>query len=183
MRGNMEFNKPVSNPMLVGTIELLRAEDTPEHRNMFVTEMTKASFIAPALIDPEPVENAEGKLTIAGSSKIQFPMLSAPDGKKFFMAFTDASEYEKWQEKARPLPTFALKFDDYAAMLFHKNGDGSTTQALGFVINPVGCNIIVPKEMVANIMAARVAAAKQQAAKQQGAKVIPFPGNNIPEKK
>lgn len=183
MRGNMEFNKPVSNPMLVGTIELLRAEDTPEHRNMFVTEMTKASFIAPALIDPEPVENAEGKLTIAGNSKIQFPMLSAPDGKKFFMAFTDASEYEKWQEKARPLPTFALKFDDYAAMLFHKNGDGSTTQALGFVINPVGCNIIVPKEMVANIMAARVAAAKQQAAKQQGAKVIPFPGNNIPEKK
>lgn len=175
MRGNMEFNKPVSNPMLVGTIELLKAEDTPEHRNMFVAEMTKASFLAPALIDPEPVENAEGKLTIAGSSKIQFPMLSAPDGKKFFMAFTDASEYEKWQEKTRSLPTFALKFDDYVAMLFHKNGDGSTTQALGFVINPVGCNIIVPKEMVANIMAARVAAAKQQAAKQQGAKVIPFP--------
>ena len=175
MRGNMEFNKPVSNPMLVGSIELMKAEDTPEHRNMFVAEMTKASFIAPALIDPEPEENAEGKLAIKGNSKVQFPMLSAPDGKKFFMAFTDMSEYEKWQEKTRPLPTFALKFDDYVAMLFHKNSDGSTTQALGFVINPVGCNIIVPKEMVANIMAARVAAAKQQAAKQQGAQVIPFP--------
>ncbi|MCM1062899.1 MAG: SseB family protein [Eubacterium sp.] len=169
----MEFNKPVSNPMLVGCIELLREEDTPEHRNMFVTEMTKASFLAPALIDPEPEENAEGKLTIKGNSKVQFPMLSAPDGKKFFMAFTDASEYGKWQEKARPLPTFALKFDDYVAMLFHKNSDGSTSQALGFVINPVGCNIIVPKEMIANIMAARVAAARQQAAKQQGTPVPP----------
>lgn len=161
--------------MLVGTIELLKAEDTPEHRNMFVAEMTKASFIAPALIDPEPVENGEGKLTITGNSKIQFPMLSAPDGKKFFMAFTDAQEYEKWQEKAGKLPVFALKFEDYAAMLFHKNSDGSASQALGFVINPVGCNIIVPKEMVANIMAVRVAAAKQQAAKQQGGNVIPFP--------
>lgn len=176
MRGNMEFNKAVSNPMLVGCIELLKAEDTPEHRNMFVAEMTKASFLAPALIDPEPVENGEGKLTITGNSKIQFPMLSAPDGKKFFMAFTDASEYDKWVEKTRSLPTFALKFDDYVAMLFHKNGNGSTTQALGFVINPVGCNIVVPKEMIASIMAARVAAARQQAEKQQGVQTIPFPG-------
>lgn len=168
----MEFNKPVSNPMLVGCIELLKAEDTPEHRNMFVAEMTKASFLAPALIDPEPSENAEGKLTITGGSKIQFPMLSTPDGKKFFMAFTDASEYDKWQEKTRPLPTFALKFDDYAAMLFHKNGDGAASQALGYVINPAGCNIIVPKEMIAGIMAARVTAAKQQ-----GGQPVPAPEN------
>lgn len=171
----MEFNKPVSNPMLVGTIELMKEEDTPDHRNMFVTEMTRASFLAPALIDPEPAENAEGKLVIAPNSKVQFPLLSAPDGKKFFMAFTDASEYDKWQEKTRPLPTFSLKFDDYAAMLFHKNSDGTTAQALGFVINPVGCNIIVPREMVANIMAARVAAARQQAAKQQAGQPVAPP--------
>ena len=30
----MEFNKPVSNPMMVGSIELLKAEDTPEHRQI-----------------------------------------------------------------------------------------------------------------------------------------------------
>ena len=35
----MEFNKPVSNPMMVGSIELLKAEDTPEHRQMFLDEM------------------------------------------------------------------------------------------------------------------------------------------------
>ncbi len=171
----MEFNKPVSNPMLVGTIELLKEEDTPDHRNMFVAELTKASFLAPAVIDPEPVEDAGGKLTIAGNSRIQFPMLTAPDGKKFFMAFTDASEYDKWQEKTRPLPTFSLRFDDYAAMLFHKNSDGTASQGLGFVINPAGCNIIVPREMVANIIAVRAAAAKQQAARQQGGQPIPFP--------
>ena len=159
--------------MLVGSIELLRAEDTPEHRDMFVAEMMKASFLAPAMIDPKPVENAEGKPVIEAGSKIQFPMLSAPDGKKFFMAFTDASEYGKWQEKTAVLPTFALKFDDYVAMLFRKNGEVANPSAMGFVINPAGCNIIVPKEMVANIMAARVAMAKQQAAKQPGSQPYP----------
>ena len=157
----MEFNKPVSNPMLMGTIELMREDDTPEHRNMFVEELTKASFLSPALIEPEPAVDAEGKLTIVSGSKVQFPMLTAPDGKKFFMAFTDALEYDKWQEKTRTLPTFALKFDDYAAMLFHKSKEEKVPQSLGFVINPAGCNIIVPKGMVASIMAVRVTAAKQ----------------------
>ena len=78
MRGHMEFNKPVSNPMLVGSIELLKEEDTPDHRNMFVSEMTNASFLAPALIDPEPTENAEGKLTITGSRKKQGLFLRLP---------------------------------------------------------------------------------------------------------
>ena len=32
----MEFNKPVSNPMMVGSIELLKAEDSPEHSQMFL---------------------------------------------------------------------------------------------------------------------------------------------------
>ena len=30
----MEFNKPVSNPMMVGSIELLKAEDTPEQTDV-----------------------------------------------------------------------------------------------------------------------------------------------------
>ena len=40
----MEFNKPVSNPMMVGSIELLKAEDTPEHRQMFLESFRKQSF-------------------------------------------------------------------------------------------------------------------------------------------
>ena len=95
----MEFNKPVSNPMLMGSIELMKAEDTPAHRNMFVGELAKASFLSPAIIEPAPVEDPEGKLTVAPNSKVQFPMLNTPDGAKFFMAFTDEAEYQKWQEK------------------------------------------------------------------------------------
>lgn len=158
----MEFNITVSNPMLVGAIELLKAEDTPEHRNMFVGELQRASLIAPALVDPEPVKDEEGKLKITPGSKVQFPMLTAPDGKKFFVGFTDMTEYEKWQEKNKALPFFAMRFEDYAGMMFRKDAQGNMSPALGFVVNPYGANLVVPKEMVAGIMAARVAQTKKQ---------------------
>ena len=58
---NMEFNKNVSNPMLVGAIELMKAEDTPEHRSMFVDELVKAEFLSPAMVDPVPEEDGEGQ--------------------------------------------------------------------------------------------------------------------------
>lgn len=159
----MEFNVSVSNPMLVGAIELLKAEDTPEHRNMFVGELQKASLLAPAVIDPEPVEDEEGKLKITPGSKIQFPMLAASDGKRFYMGFTDMVEYRKWQEKNKELPFFAIKFDDCARMLFGRDAQGNICPALGFVINPYGANLVVPKEMVAGVMAARAAQVRKQA--------------------
>ena len=57
----MEFNKPVSNPMMVGSIELLKAEDTPEHRQMFLEELQKAKFLAPVVIDPVPQPDEKGQ--------------------------------------------------------------------------------------------------------------------------
>ena len=152
----MEFNKPVSNPMLVGAIQLMKAEDTPEHKNMFANEMMKAKFLAPAIINPAPEPNEAGELRIAPGSQIQFPMLSTPNGHKFFMAFTDQSELKKWKDEENQL-TFALTFDDYAGMLLSKDQQGNTSPAIGMVINPFGANIVVPKEMAANLMRAKLA--------------------------
>lgn len=171
----MEFNQTVSNPMFVGCIELMKAEDTPEHRNMFVTELTKSSFQAPAVIDPEPVADEEGKLSVKPGSRVQFPMLLTPDGKKFFMGFTDPREYQKWVEKNKEMPFFALKFDDYANMLLSRDAQGNENPALGLVINPMGANVIIPKEMIAGIVGARVAQMKQMAAKRAGTPVPPMP--------
>lgn len=174
----MEFNKAVSNPMLVGCIELMKAEDTPEHRNMFMTELTKASFQAPALIDPEPVTDEEGNPAVKPGSRVQFPMLATPDGKKFFMGFTDQVEYRKWVEKNKEMPIFSLKLDDYANMILRRDAQGNECPALGFVINPMGANVIIPKEMIAGMMAARVAQARQMAAKKTG---MPMPVPKKPE--
>ena len=108
----MEFNKPVSNPMMVGSIELLKAEDTPEHRQMFLEELQKAKFLAPVVIDPAPQPDEKGQVRIPRDAKVQFPMLSTEDGRKFFMAFTDWMELKKWKDEENQ-QTFAMNFDDY----------------------------------------------------------------------
>ncbi len=157
----MEFNKPVSNPLLVGAIQLMQAEATPEHRKMVSDEIVKAHFLSPATVTPEPEANAAGEVRLAAGSQVQFPMLSAPDGKKFFVAFTDSMELGKWKNLENQ-HSFSMTFDDYAGMLFKKDSKGNTSPAAGFVINPFGANIIVPKEMVAQYLAEKMAKAQGQ---------------------
>lgn len=177
----MEFNKAVYNPMLMGSVQLMRAEDTPEHRNMFIGELVKASLQAPALIDPAPAEDAEGKLTIAPGSRIQFPLLSTPDGRRFYMGFTDPVEYNKWAEKNKNMYFFALKLDDFLGMMFRKDSQGQENPALGLVLNPLGDNIIIPREMLAGIMAAKVGQMQQILARRSGTAAREQAGNQGPD--
>ncbi len=147
----MEFNKPVSNPMLMGTIELLRAESSIEHREMFIEELVKAEFLAPVLITPSPVNDEEGRLKIVQGSKVQFPALTTTNNQQYLMAFTDKMELEKWKPDIEKY-SFALTLDDYISMLLLKDNEGNQGGAMGFVINPFGCNIVISKEMLAQIV-------------------------------
>ena len=152
----MKLKKSVSNPMLVGSMELLKADDTKEHLTMFLTELQKAELLAPALIDPAPLEEEEGEQKILPGSKVQFPMLSASDGKRYFMGFTDEGEYRLWEEKNQPCSTFALKFDDYIGLMMRKNADGQMSNVQGIIVNPYGANLVLNKDLLANIMAGRM---------------------------
>ena len=145
----MEFNKPVSNPMLVGAIEVMKADPLPDHKNLFINEMMKAKFLAPAIIDPAPETGADGQPKLTPGSKIQFPMLTAPDGKNYFMAFTDKMELKLWKDE-EGIPVFALAVDDY------------------------GGNIVIAKEMLGALMAAKLNAQKPgQGANQNAPKGTP----------
>ena len=144
--------------MLLGCIELMKEDDTPEHREMFAEEFMKASFLAPAVVDPLPIIDEEGNETIAPGSKIQFPMLGAPDGKRLFVAFTDRNEYDTWCEKNGYLPCFTLKLEDYGQMLLTKNPLGELPPAIGLVINPLSTNLLIGRELVANLMTRKMMA-------------------------
>ncbi|MCD7835537.1 MAG: SseB family protein [Lachnospiraceae bacterium] len=156
----MQFNKPVSNPMLVGSIELLKAEDTPGHRKMFEEEAMKAVYLAPVTVKPAPEPDANGMVRINPGSQVQFPMLSAPDGKRFFMAFTDWSELKKWRDEDGQ-QTLAMSFDDYMDMLFKKEAGGKENPAAGFVINPFGGNIAITREMAMIFISNKMARMKK----------------------
>lgn len=160
----MEFNKQVSNPMLIGAIELMKADRSQEHHNMLVNEILKAQFLTPATVDPVPVENEQESVKPGEGTKIQFPMLTAPDGKSFFVAFTDQMELDKWKREDN-LQKVAMNFDDYVGLLFRQDARGMENPSAGFVINPFGCNIVMTKEMVKAIWEAREQARKDVAAR------------------
>lgn len=148
----MEINKSVANPMLVGAIELMKAEDTPEHRSLFMEEVKKANFLAPVIISPAPEQDDQGIFHLQPNSQIQFPMLKAPDGKQFFMAYTDMSELKRWKDEENQ-QTFLMKLTDYAQMMFQKDDQGRENPSAGFVINPFGGNMAITKELVKILLA------------------------------
>ena len=143
--------------MLLGCIQLMKEDDTPEHRTMFLSEMEKSEFYAPACVTPEP-ETAPitGDMKLDPQSKIQFPMLTTTDGRCFLMAFTDDAEYQKWVDKNALLPKFVMKLEDFVGMMFVPDSRGKEAPAIGLVINPFGCNILIPREMLAGIYAGKL---------------------------
>ncbi|MBR1931110.1 MAG: SseB family protein [Lachnospiraceae bacterium] len=161
----MEFNKQVSNPMLIGAMELMKAEKSAEHNNMLLTEIMKAQFLSPATVEPAPKFNEEGKAELAPGTQIHFPMLTAPDGKNFFAAFTDQMEADKWK-KEDDFQYVALNFDDYVGLLFRPDAEGKENPAAGFVVNPFGGNVVITKDTMKALLLAREQA-RQNAKKKQ----------------
>lgn len=139
----MEFNKPISNPMLIGSIQVMKDDPSEEHKSMFIDEMMKAKFLSPVIITPKPEKDENGKLKLSQTNKFQFPMLTAQDGKHYFMAFTDRMELKKTHNKEEDNNVCILTIEDYMGMILQKDCD-----AAGYVINPFGENIIVPREML-----------------------------------
>ncbi len=150
----MELNKAVANPMLIGAMELMKAEPNAEHNNMLLGEIMKARFLTPALIDPEPIVDGEGDYKLADGAKIHYSLLKAPDGKIFFAAFTDRMELEKWKSDEN-IHHVVLSYDEFAAMLFTPDASGNECPVAGVIVNPFGANLVMKREMIQALAEAR----------------------------
>ena len=79
----MELNKNVSNPMLVGVMQLIKADGKtpdPKHQEMFMEELDKAEFLAPAEVKAEV--GPDGEKLVNGKAQFRFPILTGADGRK-----------------------------------------------------------------------------------------------------
>lgn len=135
----------ITNPMLTGAMELMKQSDTVEHRQMFIGEMLHAKFLSPVVIDPLPEADENGISKVDKDARIQLPMLTAPDGKHYFMAFTDLAELQKWNKEGNQ-QIFGFDFADYVGMIRN-----AKETANGFVINPYSHNIVLPAEFVETV--------------------------------
>lgn len=141
-----EKQKTINNPMLMGALELLRDENTQEHRNMVMQEVLRGRFLAPVVVDPPLVANEEGIARAEADRSINFLLLKAADGNAYFMGYTDMEELKRWKGQT-PHQVFALKFSDYVNMLLKPD-----CQVNGVVINPYDHNLVITKDMIHSIL-------------------------------
>ena len=168
----MEFNVEVQNPILVGAMQLFKAEDTPEHRKLFMNELAKARLMSPVFIDPEPTVSPEGKYVVEKGAKVVFPQINTKDGKKFFVLYTDKNCMDKAIDvEGNPTPEMfrknfaALQLDEIGAMMLVPMPDGGVNPVEGVVLNPFDENIIVGKETAIGLFKHKVDVLKKSAEK------------------
>ena len=151
----MLFNAKIENPMLVGAIELMRQDEDPKKREAVLEEILKATFLCPATVSAPPFQGEDGQLTLPDNCDIQQKMIQDKSGRPLLMAFTSQEEMDKWlgQRAIRDFVYgFGMSFTEYADLMLQKLPDGTRRPAQGFVIDPYGCNLVVDRDMVANIM-------------------------------
>ena len=134
----------LSNPQLVGAIAAFRKKSTQETELPMIDALFRSQVIAPVQLI-----NAEQDLNMEDGEKhqtqIKFVMVQNND-KKFFPAFTDMEELNRWQNPPE-YRTMIIPFLQYAAM-FQQNGD-----AEGIVVNPFreGEFVAMPKANVIDL--------------------------------
>ncbi len=139
--------------MLVGSMELLKADNSTKHRDFFLQELLKAHLLTPATVTPKPETDESGMVRMLPDSQIQLPMLSTREGVRYFMAFTDMPELKKWIKSLEEgQQIFVFGFDEFASLV--KRAD---SQCDGFAINPGGANIRITRKMIETIKGAMAA--------------------------
>ena len=136
----------ISNPMLIGAMELLKKNNTPANLKIFVDEMMHATFLSPVVITPKPEKDENGRAKLTPDSKVSVPMFTLEEGKRYFGAFTDLGEMKKIQSEAY-VSVLPFTFKDYAGMVAK-----SDESCQGFVINPYNGGMVISKSMIAAIV-------------------------------
>lgn len=165
--------KPLTNPAMKKAMADMKANNTPETRNLMINMMMRSTFLVPVQVGfagPPPKMDKNGKVPVPPNTKVSFALLGTTDKKQYFMAFTDWDELHKWRKNPAQ-QTIMLHFDEYAALI-DKN-----PQVSGFVINPFGDNLRFEREVVASLKQQKDAFAK--AAKERAAQKRINPGDKV----
>lgn len=140
-----DVNEPVTNPRIQGLMRQAAGNPTEEIMNLVYEEMAmNARFLSAIMVTHEPAKKEDGTATFEPGTKMQLPLLTAPDGSKYYPAFTDWQELNKWHEILEP-KTLILTLEDYVALVL-KNQDTK-----GIVINPFGENMMLDRPLLEHL--------------------------------
>lgn len=134
----------INNTELINSINTMKEEKTLEAQNKVITEVLKARFLCPVILESAP--KGGGRIDINKDTKIQFSIIKTTDGKNYLIAFTSDEEVHKWQTN-KVQQSIIYTFEDYAMIATNNEN------LEGFIIDPKGCNLVFTKEMIKEIRA------------------------------
>ena len=119
---------PVFNPKIKETIAAFKAENSPKNLNDILNELVRSPLLAPAVFDlqgqPAPKPGPDGRVQLPKDTKISLMMVTSPEGKHYYLGFSDWDAAHEWQAKQAKAAQqiVLLRFDDYANMIAKKRG-------------------------------------------------------------
>lgn len=139
--------KKIENPQLLEAIVNMQEDNNPETVNEMINCLMKAQLITPANISkPTNVAKNNGTGTVMQQeTQVQFMLIENQNKEKFFPAFTDREEKNKW-DIAKDKQEMIMTFDSFYQVL-----SAPECNINGFVINPFGRSVAFPKPMVISL--------------------------------
>lgn len=140
-----DLDVDITNPRIKGLMRQAALTCTEEMMNLVYEEMAmNARMISVILLSEEPVGNEDGTATFKDGTVMQLPLLTAPDGTRFYPAFTDKTELGKWEDMENP-KTVLLALEDYVALAVRSE------ETAGIVINPFSENLMLDRKMLEHL--------------------------------
>lgn len=123
---------PALNPALKPALVKFKAENSPQNLNAILNELVRSPLLVPASLSfgaNPPKPDAQGRVALPKDTAIQVVLLNTPEGKKYYMAFSDWEAVKSWKPEKNQ-QVLMMRLDDFANMLQRNQ------EAAGLVINP-----------------------------------------------
>lgn len=164
MSNNLVSNEKITNPELVEAIINMQEDGCDDNVNRMIDCVMAAKLITPGRVDqPRNVAktNKNGGTVMQQETQVQFQLIENGDKEKFFPAFTDDEEKNKWTA-SKGKQNVIMTFDSFAEIL-----SDPKCEIKGFVINPFGRSVTFPKTMVMSLKEQKKRFAEQSGLQQQ----------------
>lgn len=142
---------PTFNPKVKETIAAFKEDNSPKNLNNILNELVRSPLLAPAVFDlqgqPAPKPDADGRVQLPKDTKISLVMVNSPEGKHYYLAFSDWDAVREWQAKQPKAAQqiILLRFDDYANMI------AKNTDASGLVVNPGDNSLRLERPLIESV--------------------------------
>ncbi len=141
----MDIGGKVNNEKLLAAIENMKADNNPETREAFIDSLQEAKFLVPAVFEPKPEKNAQGKIVSAKKMKVHFKVLTSQKKENVFPCFTDNEIFSRGVQDVETEQA-VLTYRELVPLVLNSKG-----AMAGFVINPYTDNVPVTAALIEGI--------------------------------